>query len=643
MDNPRPNQQLDQQFDRAIDALLGSSGGVPALNGGGQPTIIATAADGKVWLGGSLAGAIDAEAGELVATASQLVGLPRSDFKQRLKAELARSANMATTSTATTHPAAEPKPKYRTVTPYLAIRGAQECLQFVQHAFGATVTERFPLPNGGLHAEVRIGDSPVMIGSPAISADGSAAAGRFFPAMLHVRVASCDETYRRALAAGGTSLLEPRDMDYGERGASVRDMSGNHWYIAQPFPKTHWLPEMTDVTPYLHPKSAASLIDFATQAFGAKEIERHVEGGVVHHAKIRVGDSVLEMSDAREPEVPATPAMFYMHLEGEQHVKLWFDGALAAGAESLGAPALAPYGDFVGSVKDPSGNYWYIATSAKAHASADANSNAGASKNETVSYIRKGFRTLTPYLIVKGAAHEIDWMKSGLGATEIFRVAPGNGEKIMHSELRLDGNVVELSDATAEFPARATMNMLYVADPDAAYARALAAGGTSMYPVTTKPWGDRDGVVISPGGVTWCLTSRGPGEHLTPDTPSLVTGFTADNANAYVDFMKRAFGAEEIFAHRAPNGALVHGRVRIGNSFLGGGDMHAGPSGRSAMPFLMHMYVPDVDATYASALAAGATSVRGLEDAPYGDRTATVLDPFGNLWSLATHIRDVKF
>jgi PhnB protein len=110
-----------------------------------------------------------------------------------------------------------------------------------------------------------------------------------------------------------------------------------------------------------------------------------------------------------------------------------------------------------------------------------------------------------------------------------------------------------------------------------------------------------------------------------------------------VDFMKRAFGAVEVFAHRAPNGALVHGRVRIGNSILGGGDIGEGPRGRSLMPFLMHMYVPDVDATYASALAAGATTVRPLEDAPYGDRTATVADPFGNLWSLATHIRDMKF
>jgi PhnB protein len=123
-----------------------------------------------------------------------------------------------------------------------------------------------------------------------------------------------------------------------------------------------------------------------------------------------------------------------------------------------------------------------------------------------------------------------------------------------------------------------------------------------------------------------------------------VPGFIVKNADGYIDFMKRAFGAEEMFTHRSPDGMVIHARVRIGNSVLGGGELvSGGPHERKAVPFLMHAYVPDVDAMYASALSAGATSVRGLEDAPYGDRTATVLDPYGNLWSLATHVKDVKF
>ena len=81
-------------------------------------------------------------------------------------------------------------------------------------------------------------------------------------------------------------------------------------------------------------------------------------------------------------------------------------------------------------------------------------------------------------------------------------------------------------------------------------------------------------------------------------------------------------------------------RLRVGNSILSGGEVH----GKfQAAPFLLHMYVPNTDEIYANALRHGATTIRGLEDAPYGDRAATVQDPAGNLWSLATHIKDVKF
>ena len=61
------------------------------------------------------------------------------------------------------------------------------------------------------------------------------------------------------------------------------------------------------------------------------------------------------------------------------------------------------------------------------------------------------------------------------------------------------------------------------------------------------------------------------------------------------------------------------------------------------MPFHMHMYVPDVDAVYARAVEAGAKTLRAPKDEPYGDRAATVEDAFGNFWSFATHIKDVKF
>ncbi len=608
MDNPI----LFEQLDRAIDAVLARDSLL--LRGDGA--------------------APDAEVAPLIPIADQLRGLPTNDFKLRLKADLERTAKMGSPSTATQTSASStkqpardsfPRPEgYRTVTPYLTVKDAAQLLEFVKQTFHATVTEEVKGPAGRLHAEVRIGNSQLMM--------GSSPEGPWFPAALHVRVDNSDEVYERALAAGAKSLHPPQDMNYGERAAAVIDASGNNWYIATPHAgKTHWTADMSDVTVYLLPTSAAEMLAFAKQALGAEEIIRFEAGGSVHHAKMRVGDSVIEMSDLHAGQAPL-PAMLYTYVND---VDAAYDRAVGAGATSVAAPAVMPYGDYVGSVADPFGNRWYMASPTRAHRPARA------SKSESkVSYIRPGFRTLTPYLLVNGAEKEIEFMKNGLGATEKFRVPMG--DRIMHAQMQVGDAVVELSDANAEFPARAMMNMFYVADADAAYARALAAGGTSMYPVSTKPWGDRDGVVVSPGGIIWCLTTRGPGDHITADTPPLVTGFNVKGAPAYIEFLKRAFGAEEVFTHRTPDGVVMHSRVRIGNSQLGGGDIvPGGPHERVEIPFLMHMYIPDVDAVYASALAAGATSVRGLEDAPYGDRTATVLDPYGNLWSLATHIKDV--
>ena len=100
----------------------------------------------------------------------------------------------------------------------------------------------------------------------------------------------------------------------------------------------------------------------------------------------------------------------------------WYDGALAAGATTLAAPTLAPSGDFVGSVEDPSGNRWYIAAPAAARPSADAGATTGKGANAPQDRFSElhsqRLPYLTPYLIVKDAVAEIDWMKAGLGATE---------------------------------------------------------------------------------------------------------------------------------------------------------------------------------------------------------------------------------
>lgn len=115
---------------------------------------------------------------------------------------------------------------YHTVTPYLAVHGAAKLIDFLQRAFGATVIERLEQPGGAIaHAEVRIGDSIVMVGD-------AAREWKPMPAMLHMYVPDTDAAYRRAIAAGGTSIREPADQFYGDRSAAVQDACGNQWWLA---------------------------------------------------------------------------------------------------------------------------------------------------------------------------------------------------------------------------------------------------------------------------------------------------------------------------------------------------------------------------------------------------------------------------
>jgi uncharacterized glyoxalase superfamily protein PhnB len=115
---------------------------------------------------------------------------------------------------------------YHTVTPYLVVPGIAKLIDFLKQAFDATEIERHAQPDGTImHAEVKIGDSMVMMGQ----AQGEHKA---MPAMIYLYVNDCDSVYKRALAAGGTSIMQPADQFYGDRNAAVKDPSGNQWWIA---------------------------------------------------------------------------------------------------------------------------------------------------------------------------------------------------------------------------------------------------------------------------------------------------------------------------------------------------------------------------------------------------------------------------
>ncbi len=257
----------------------------------------------------------------------------------------------------------------------------------------------------------------------------------------------------------------------------------------------------------------------------------------------------------------------------------------------------------------------------------------------TVSLIPEGFHTLTPYLVVAGAAQVLEFVRQAFGAQELLRVKRPDGS-IMHAAFRVGDSMIEIGDANQQWPPIPATIHLKVEDVDAVYERALAAGGASLYPPTDEEYGERDCGVKDSGGNHWYIGSPLAQTHFLPDQRSVTPYLHVQGAARCIEFLKQAVGAEEVMRHQTPDGFVHHAKMRIGDSVLEMGEAH-GPF--PAMPLNLHLYVPDADAVYRQALAAGATSVREPVDEPYGDRVGGVRDPFGNLWWIATHVRDVQF
>ncbi len=118
------------------------------------------------------------------------------------------------------------------------------------------------------------------------------------------------------------------------------------------------------------------------------------------------------------------------------------------------------------------------------------------------------------------------------------------------------------------------------------------------------------------------------------------------NAAGAIDFYQRAFGATEIMRLAEPSGRIGHAEIKIGAAVVMLSDEYEemgvrSPQGLGGSPVGIHLYVPDVDAMAAQAVAAGAKLDRPVSDQFYGDRSAVLTDPFGHRWFLATHIEDV--
>jgi uncharacterized glyoxalase superfamily protein PhnB len=244
---------------------------------------------------------------------------------------------------------------FRTVTPYVIVQDAPGAIEFVKRTFGGEESFRTIGSAGGIHCEVRVGDCMMMIGGggPGLPWRGDAR-----PMAFHIYVRDTDAVYRQALEGGASSLQAPTDQPWGERTANVRDPFGNHWYIATFQGENYFSEGAPTVQPYLHPVKGEPLIRFLEKAFSAEESGRATSPeGAILHTTLKLGDAAMELSDADGPYQPM-PSTFHLYVAD---IDAAYRRALGAGATSISEPKTQDYGDRTATVKDPSGNHWYLA------------------------------------------------------------------------------------------------------------------------------------------------------------------------------------------------------------------------------------------------------------------------------------------
>jgi uncharacterized glyoxalase superfamily protein PhnB len=315
------DQQLPDRLNEVVDALVARGDASAALR--------------------------DADLAPLARVAADLRHYPRREFTTRLRARLQRRNMMTTAVDNPAHTGLRLREGFTTVTPYVWVpdRGFAE---FLVRTFDAVETRVAENPGHGIHREMRIGDSMLMIGESGRT-DVPAR-----PVAFHVFVADADATFARALAAGAMSLGEPEDRHYGERAGFVADPYGNHWYIATALGPQSLGHSLRTVTPYLHAHDVDSYMNFLTRAFGALEETRAEQpGGIIPYARMRIGDAKIEFGTH-----PPMPGSYFLYVADPDAV---YEQAVAAGAKPLSAPKDQPSGIRIGFVEDPVGNHWYIA------------------------------------------------------------------------------------------------------------------------------------------------------------------------------------------------------------------------------------------------------------------------------------------
>jgi PhnB protein len=404
-------------------------------------------------------------------------------------------------------------------------------------------------------------------------------------------------------------------------------------------------------TPRLTFKDTARAIEFYKKALGAKEIMRFETGRGIPHADIVIGDSTILLSD-EWPEggrlsaetLGFSPVQLSLNVDD---VDSFAARAVAGGMKALGPIRDQFYGRREGSFVDPFGYTWNIST-VKEQMSVDemhrrmeklTQGPEGGQMTAAVDPVRKGFKTVTPYIVTQNADSVIDFVKKTFGAEETQRaVMPGG----VHSEVRIDDSMLMIGGGAPGVEWKRDSQLgafhVYVRDCDAAYERAMEAGGRSLHEPTDQPYGERSGTVIDAAGNFWYIATFKETGYKSEGAPAVQPYLHPLRAEPLIDFLKRAFGAEDLGRFTDPQGVMHHATLKIGTSHLEMGEANGPYQPMSAM---FYLYVQDADAAYRRALTAGATSLHEPADQFYGDRSAAVKDAFGNIWYVASNVKQI--
>jgi PhnB protein len=687
-----PERSLSGQLDAALDAMLVRARAAreeepdkspearrfygTAVSAGSSPRVPEPGSEG--------ASALPERIEPLVAMAQDLSGLPRQDFRTNLKAELERRAIMSgTAKPALENSPVRPIPEgYHTATPYLVVKGAARAIEFYKNAFGAAEVTRLEMPDGKIgHAEIQIDDSRIMLSDefPDFDALSPESLGGS-PVIMHLYVEDTDAVMARAAAAGATITSPASDRDYGERMGGLTDPFGHKWSISthlesltfEQYMQRHAAgtlpaeparprqsaaagsfvrPGFRTLSVYLTVSDGAQALDFYKKGFGAVETEamRFADpSGRIAHSEITVGDSGImiggETADYNRfgPEhFGGSPIKIHLYVDD---VDAFAARAVAAGARLTRPVEDQFYGDRSGQLTDPFGHRWIVATHTgdvpaeeigrRAAELMKRRAEAAAGERPVATGTipgREGFTAITPYITVRRGEDLLNFVTTVLGATETFRSAGGSGGGI-HVEARI-GNSMLMIGSAPNVEERTAALHVYVDDVDAAYRKALAMGAKSLGEPADHEYGERGASVVDLSGNHWYLARSLSGPP-TPQGLRTVTPYFHPRSGAQmIDFLKRAFGAEEVARYQDDAGRIVHARVTIDGAAIEMGEAH-GPY--QPIPMAIYLYVQDADATYQRALRAGAISKLAPTDQPYGDRNAWVEDPQGHTWYIAT-------